>query len=99
MIWFATNRNIYRHEETKINLHYEYSIEIEDAGGVANPWAFMRRNEFLIGGTALQLPVEQGLLELAKITTYTFGGKGKEGVKAKFGETTTAANVGWKLSD
>lgn len=80
------------------NLHYEYSIEIDEAGGVANPLAFMRRNDLLIGGTATQLPVPQGLLELAKITPYTFGGKGNEGVKGKFGETTTAANVGWKLS-
>ncbi|WP_315816335.1 hypothetical protein [Paraflavitalea speifideaquila] len=48
-------------------LHYEYAIEIDDAGGAFIPFTFMRRNNLLIGGTPTQYPIPQLQLELIKI--------------------------------
>lgn len=79
-------------------LHYEYAIEIDDAGGAFVPFTFMRRNNLLIGGTPTEYPLPQLQLELAKNTVYTFGGKEFFGEKGSFGETATAPNEGWKAS-
>lgn len=79
-------------------LHYEYAIEIDLAPGPIVPFAFMRRHDLLIGGTPTEMPVPQSQLELIKSDTYTFGGSSHFGAKGKFGETTTADNTGWKLS-
>lgn len=79
-------------------IFYEYSIEIDVAGGVIPVWAHMRRNDKLIGGTATELPIPAQQLNVLKLPLYTFGGKANMGAKGKFGETHTAANVGWKQS-
>lgn len=80
-------------------IFYEYSIEIDVAAGIIPVWAFMRRNDKLIGGTATELPIPSQQLNVLKLPLYTFGGKANMGAKGKFGETTTAANVGWKSSE
>lgn len=80
-------------------LHYEYAIEIDNGGGAFVPFTFMRRNNLLIGGTPTEYPVPQLQLELAKHELYTFGGKLFFGEKGRYGETATAANEGWKLSE
>lgn len=80
-------------------LHYEYANEIDAAGGVLPIWAYMRRNNFLIGGTATELPNPAQQLNVIKVPIYTFGGKANAGAKGKFNETTAAANVGWKASE
>jgi hypothetical protein len=80
-------------------LHYEYAIEIDDAGGAFIPFTFMRRNNLLIGGTPTQYPLPQLQLELIKSNVYTYGGKAFFGEKGSFGETATAPNEGWKASE
>lgn len=84
--------------ELRKALHYEYAIEIDGAGGAFVPFTFMRRNNLLIGGTPTEYPIPQLQLELAKKEVYTFGGKAFFGEKGSYGETATAANEGWKLS-
>ncbi len=83
-----------RHE-----LHYEYSLEIDAAGGVLPVFAFMRRNDLLIGGTPTELPIPAQQLNVIKADLYSFGGKANAGATGKFGEITTAKNVGWKPSE
>jgi len=85
--------------DVRYALHYEYSIEIDNAAGVLEPWAFMRRNNLLIGGTPTQLPVPEVQMNVLKAPPYTFGGTVSFGAKGKFNETATAANVGWKASE
>lgn len=85
--------------DVRYALHYEYSIEIDNAAGVLEPWAFMRRNNLLIGGTPTQLPVPEVQMNVLKAPPYTFGGTASFGAKGKFNETATAANVGWKASE
>jgi hypothetical protein len=80
-------------------LHYEYAIEIDDAGGAFVPFTFMRRNNLLIGGTPTEYPLPQLQLDLAKTQVYTFGGKTFFGEKGQFGEVATAPNEGWKASE
>lgn len=80
-------------------LHYEYSIEIDGAGGAFVPFTFMRRNNLLIGGTPTEYPLPQLQLDLAKSAVYTFGGKAFFGEKGQFGEVVTAPNEGWKSSE
>jgi hypothetical protein len=80
-------------------LHYEYAIEIDDAGGAFIPFTFMRRNNLLIGGTPTEYPLPQLQLELVKRTVYTFGGKAFFDEKGSYGETATAPNEGWKTSE
>jgi hypothetical protein len=81
-------------------LHYEYSIEIDLAGGSTNPWAFMRRNDLLQTGTPTEVPVPAGQLDLLLIPNYTFGGKANAGQLGIFGEVATAsATSGWKVSE
>ena len=79
-------------------LHHEYTIEIDNAGGILPPWAFMRRNDLLIGGTPTEFPVPVVQMNVILAQPYTFGGVANFGAKGKFNETTTAANVGWKAS-
>ncbi len=80
-------------------LHYEYSIEIDGAGGAFVPFTFMRRNNLLIGGTPTEYPLPQLQLELTKNVVYTFGGKAFFGEKGSNGEVATAPNEGWKASE
>ena len=80
-------------------LHYEYAIEIDAAGGVTVPFAFMRRNDLLIGGTPTEYPIPQKQLELIGEELYSFGGKEYIGEKGIFGELATANDVGWKASE
>ena len=80
-------------------LHYEYAIELDLAAGNANPFAFMRRNDLLIGGTPTQFPVPAGQLDLLLQPNYTFGGKLNAGELGKYGEVATAPLTGgWKAS-
>jgi len=85
-------------DSLKHALHYEYAIEIDGAGSVINPFAFMRRHNLLIGGTPTEYPLPQDQLDLVKQAVYTFGGKDNAGEKGAFGETATAADNGWKKS-
>ncbi|SFF21563.1 hypothetical protein SAMN03003324_02894 [Pedobacter antarcticus] len=80
-------------------LHYEYAIEIDGAGGAFIPFTFMRRNNLLVGGTPTEYPIPQLQLDLVKQPVYTFGGKDYFNEKGKYGETATAANVGWKPAE
>lgn len=80
-------------------LHYEYSIEIDGAGGTFVPFTFMRRNDLLQGGTPTQFPVPQIQLELIGLETYTFGGIANAGERGIYGELATANDNGWKLSE
>jgi hypothetical protein len=84
----------------RTTLHYEYSIEIDLAGGSTNPWAFMRRNDLLQSGTPTEVPIPAGQLDLLLIPNYTFGGKADAGKLGKFGEVATASlTSGWKASE
>lgn len=85
--------------ELRKALHYEYAIEIDGAGGAFVPFTFMRRNDLLVGGTPTEYPIPQLQLDLVKQPVYTFGGKGYFNEKGKYGETATAADVGWKASE
>lgn len=85
-------------EAVRAALHYEYSVEIDDGGGVTLPFAFMRRNDLLQGGTPTEYPVPQEQLEIVGLDDYTFGGKGYEGERGIFGELATARDNGWKKS-
>ncbi|AXY75096.1 hypothetical protein D3H65_14395 [Paraflavitalea soli] len=85
--------------DLKKTLHYEYAIEIDDAGGAFIPFTFMRRNNLLIGGTPTQYPLPQLQLELTKNNVYTYGGKAFFGEKGSYGEVATAPNEGWKASE
>lgn len=80
-------------------LHYEYAIEIDDAGGVFVPFSFMRRNDLLIGGTPTEYPIPQLQLELIGEKLYTFGGKDYIGERGIYGELATAKDTGWKPSE
>lgn len=80
-------------------LHYEYAIEIDAAGGVLPVFGFMRRNDLLIGGTPTELPIPSQQLDVLKQPNYSFGGKSNMGSKGKYGEISTAADVGWKKSE
>lgn len=80
-------------------MHYEYSIELNMASGLSNPWAFMRRNDLLIEGTPTELPVPASELEATGKALYTFGGKNFSGEQGKFGEVATAGPGGWKASE
>lgn len=80
-------------------IHYEYAIEIDGAGGATVPFAFMRRNDLLIGGTPTEYPIPQKQLELIGEDLYTFGGKEYMGEKGIFGELATALDNGWKPSE
>ncbi len=80
-------------------LHYEYTIEIDAAGGTFVPFTFMRRNDLLQGGTPTQFPVPQVQLDLIGEKTYTFGGLAHAGEKGIFGEVSTAKNHGWKPAE
>ncbi len=68
-------------------LHYEYSIELDFAAGSTSQWAFMRRNDLLQEGTAVQFPIPATELEATGLPLYSFGGIGKEG---------GAVGNGWK---
>jgi len=85
-------------EALRAALHYEYSIEIDGAGGTFVPFTFMRRHDLLQGGTPTQFPVPQIQLELVGVDTYTFGGKSSAGETGIYGEIATARDNGWKLS-
>ncbi len=86
-------------DAVKKALHWEYAVCIDAASGPLPPFAFMRRNNLLIGGTATELPVPLQQMKVVGGNAYTFGGKANAGAKqGKFNEVTTAANVGWKLS-
>ncbi len=80
-------------------LHYEYSIEIDGAGGVFVPFAFMRRHDLLIGGTPTEYPIPQTPLEVIGEDIYSFGGKNYAGETGIWGELGTARDNGWKLSE
>lgn len=82
--------------EIRKALHYEYAIEIDGAGGVFNPFAFMRRNDLLIGGTPTEYPIPQTPLEVVGIEVYSFGGKEYAGETGIWGELGTARDNGWK---
>lgn len=82
----------------KQTLHYEYAIEIDAAGGVFIPFAFMRRNDLLQNGTPTQYPIPQKQLELIGAKQYSFGGSEQAGEKGIYGETATAMGNGWKAS-
>jgi hypothetical protein len=85
--------------DVKKALHWEYSVCIDAASGPVPPYAFMRRQNLLIGGTPTELPVPLQQMKVVGGNAYTFGGKANAGAKeGKFNEVTTAANVGWKLS-
>ena len=85
--------------DIKKALHWEYAVCIDAASGPLPVFAFMRRHNLLIGGTATELPVPLQQMKVVGGNAYTFGGKANAGAKeGKFNEVTTAANVGWKLS-
>lgn len=80
-------------------LHYEYAIEIDGAGGAFLPFTFMRRNNLLVGGTPTEYPLPQLQLDLVKQPIYTFGGNTYFGEKGKYGEVATALDEGWKAAE
>jgi hypothetical protein len=80
-------------------LHYEYAIEIDGAGGAFTPFTFMRRNNLLVGGTPTEYPLPQLQLDLVKQPVYTFGGNAFFGEKGKYGEVATAPDQGWKPAE
>lgn len=81
----------------RATLHYEYAISIDLAGGAANPWTFMRRNNLLQKGTPTELPVPEQQLLLTGDQIYTFGGFGAAGAKGMWGEVTAATGDGaWR---
>lgn len=80
-------------------LHYEYAIEIDGAGGVFVPFAFMRRHDLLIGGTPTEYPIPQTPLEVVGIEVYSFGGREYAGETGIWGELGTARDNGWKPAD
>jgi hypothetical protein len=57
----------------------EYSVELEQMGGVGIQWFFMRRHDLLQTGTATMYPVPASELELLGRSIYTFGGVGNAG--------------------
>lgn len=83
--------------EIRKTLHYEYAISIDLAGGAANPWTFMRRNNLLQKGTPTEFPIPEQQLLLTGDAIYTFGGLSEAGAKGKWGEITAASGDGaWK---
>lgn len=52
----------------------EYSIEIDQLGGVGTQWFFMRRHDLLQAGTPNHFAVPGSELELLQRENYTFGG-------------------------
>lgn len=52
----------------------EYSIEIDQLGGVGTQWFFMRRHDLLQAGTPTHFAVPGSELELLQRENYTFGG-------------------------
>lgn len=52
----------------------EYSVELDQLGGVGIQWFFMRRHDLLQQGTATMFPVPGSELELLGLENYTFGG-------------------------
>ncbi len=72
-------------------LHYEYSFELNLAGGGHHQWAFMRRNDLLQKGAFTMMPIPASELEAQGVTTtYSFGGVNNVGKKG------TASTDGWK---
>ncbi len=83
-------------DDLRAALHYEYSIEIDGAGGTFVPFTFMRRHDLLQGGTPTQFPVPQVQLDLIGEATYTFGGIAQAGERGIYGEVATTSGDGWK---
>lgn len=85
----------------------EYSVELEQLGGVGIQWFFMRRHDLLQEGTATMFPVPGSELEILGLENYTFGGPsfaGQEGsasgdnswknlAEAAFGTASMTANT------
>jgi hypothetical protein len=80
-------------------LHYKYSSKIDCTAGETNSWAFIIRNNLLIGDTTAEIPVIAAQLELLSLSDYAFVGKANADKKGIFGEDATAALSGdWKAS-
>ncbi len=83
--------------EVRHTLFYEYSISIDVAGTIINPWAFMRRHNLLQKGTPTEFPCPESQLQFTTEEVYTFGGFSNAGAKGKWGETTAATGEGaWR---
>ena len=60
--------------EFQFALLREYSVELDQLGGVGIQWFLMRRHDMLQEGTPTMFPVPGSELELLGIENYTFGG-------------------------
>lgn len=72
-------------------LHREYTVELDQLGGIGIQWFFMRRHDLLQEGTATMLPVPGSELEILGLENYTFGGPSFAGQEG----TASGANS-WK---
>lgn len=80
-------------------MHYKYSSKIDSTAGETNSWAFIIRNNLLIGDTMAEIPVIAVQLELLSLPVYAFVGKANGDKKGIFGEDVTAAlSCCWKAS-
>jgi hypothetical protein len=77
--------------EFQFALLREYSVELDQLGGVGIQWFLMRRHDMLQEGTPTMFPVPGSELELLGLENYTFGGP------SFAGETGTASGANnWK---
>ena len=77
--------------EFQFALLREYSVELDQLGGVGIQWFLMRRHDMLQEGTPTMFPVPGSELELLGLENYTFGGP------SFAGETGTATGSNsWK---
>jgi hypothetical protein len=77
--------------EFQFALLREYTIELDQLGGVGIQWFFMRRHDLLQEGTATMFPVPGSELEILGLENYTFGGP------SFAGQTGTASGANsWK---
>lgn len=60
--------------EFQFALLREYSVELDQLGGIGIQWFFMRRHDMLQEGTATMFPVPGSELEILGLDNYTFGG-------------------------
>lgn len=73
----------------------EYSVELDQMGGVGLQWFFMRRHDLLQEGTATMYPVPASELELLGRSVYTFGGVDNAGSEG----TASGANSWTNLAE
>jgi len=69
----------------------EYSVELDQMGGVGIQWFFMRRHNLLQEGTATMYPVPASEMELIGQDVYTFGGVDNAGQPG-----TASGDNSWK---